>query len=179
MWKFRYAATMLAMTFLAAGCIPAEPAKAPSAPASSGDAKSGKMTLTTGNPQDGAQKDNTGIQVSSMEGGGFRVQGSFGLTGTITRESPEAKEWVFRGEFVFPRAGYQVGQLETVAISTPIPAKNGSLSMQANPDEMLIVIPLHQPAQSAISAPAETRVPVTTKIPGGPQTHFVFQLVSG
>jgi len=67
----------------------------------------------------------------------YTVSGSFELSGTITKSSPEDVEWVFKGQCTFPTGGYTLGT----------PYSNADVDA---PSSLIIYIPVTLPPRNAV-----------------------------
>lgn len=85
--------------------------------------------------------------------------------------------WIFRGKFVFPHAGYSVGQVFVNVLRT-MTVGVGAPQMSGESDTVLINIPVTLPQKDAQYAQVLTEVPVETEIDAPENAVFHVVVVS-
>jgi len=193
--------SLIMMCAVLCGCIPSEPAAreakpvtvpatvpvgdaaAPPAasvtPASPAAQPPGEAAPKLSLPIDDPGGANVGVEVLPLEDGkGYAFRGSFGLTGTITKPTPETEEWTLAGEFVFPSGGYSVGKAFYSPLGTMV-LGNGAPTLQSSSEMVAVSIPIKQPAPGTDVTTALENVPVKLKIRADSDVKFVVVLISG
>ncbi|MBP8129934.1 MAG: hypothetical protein KA184_10190 [Candidatus Hydrogenedentes bacterium] len=142
--------------------VPA-PAQSPPPP---GEAQQNQQSLAFLSPEQMARADVATVTLSRIDDELlYSVSGSYGLTGTIAKASPEDVEWVFKGQLTFPSGGYKLGPLHSNAV----------LGSQAN---VLLFIPVTLPAADAATTQALETVSFEYRFPAENNTQILVQFSS-
>jgi hypothetical protein len=117
---------------------------------------------------------NVQVEVQQRADGGYDVKGNLGLRGEIVRSGGR---WKFQGKFVFPHAGYSVGQVFVNVLRT-MTVGIGAPQMSGEGDTVLINIPVTLPQKDAQFAQVVTEVPVAAEIDAPENAIFHVVVVS-
>lgn len=109
--------------------------------------------------------------------GGFSIQGSFGLSGTITRPDKNKDLWVFSGQFELPSEDYKIGEVTYDILNAPIEyyTEKKPLPPSFIP-QIMITIPVKLPPD-AKDEKGNVKVPFHLEIPVSAKAQFLFTLV--
>lgn len=154
--------------------IPQE-SQAPSQPSQAPPQKS-RQTLNIGDPGKGIPYS---VQITPLANEeGYAVQGSFGLSGTITRPEKDKDLWVFAGQFEFPSEKYKLGRIDYNIMNAPISYLSGNKTLP--PDfsaQVFVLISLTIPPD-AKDEKGEFKVPFKIEMPLPKKSEFVITMVT-
>jgi len=123
-------AVMTLLAMVGTACVPAE--RAESAARSSPEAEGMKP-----------------VELAQLADGGYTLKGPYGFNGTLTHG--DKGPWTLKARFVFPTAGYSVGEVKILVEKTL-------------PEHVMITVPVTVPPKDAALAQAQTEEPVTETI---------------
>lgn len=135
-----------------------------------------KQVLNFGDPGKGIPYTIQVTQLPNMEG--YAVQGSFGLSGTITRPEKDKDLWVFAGQFEFPSDKFKLGQIDYNVINAPIEYYKEKKPLP--PDfqaQVFVSIHLTIPAD-AKDEKGEFKAPFKIEMPLPKTSEFIVTMVS-
>lgn len=157
----------------APAAAPAEtPTEAPKAAA--GDAQPNRPSLnfdTTG-------RGGVDVEVSTepLEGGAYRVTGSFGLDATITRTGEG--RWTLAGQMEFPTGGYEVDEPFTIPLTDVAPGPDG-VKVTASKVQVVVQIPVRIPPTGAMVTQALEQKKLHFEFDAPNHSTFVVSMTSG
>lgn len=135
-------------------------------PPPTGETRQDQISLAFPSPEQLANADVATIALSRIDDELlYSVSGSYGLTGSIAKASPEDTEWVFKGQLTFPTGGYKLGQIQSNTVA-------GSQS------NVLIYIPVTLPAGGAATTQALVTESFEYRFPAANDAQILVQFSS-
>ncbi len=133
-------------------------------------------TLNLGSPAKGIPYN---IQVASLPNDeGFSVQGSFGLSGTITRPEKDKDLWIFTGQFEFPSDKFKLGKIDYNVINAPLTYYTEKKSLPSDfPAQVFISIHITIPPD-AKDEKGEFKTPFKIEMLLPKSSQFIVSMVS-
>lgn len=134
------------------------------------------QTLNLGSPDKGIPYT---IQVAPLPNNeGFSVQGSFGLSGTITRPEKDKDLWIFTGQFEFPSDKFKLGKIDYNVINAPLPYYTEKKPLPSDfPAQVFISIHITIPPD-AKDEKGEFKTPFKIEMPLPKSSQFIVSMVS-
>lgn len=111
------------------------------------------------------------VVIDLPNGEGYKVEGSYGLEGRITRTSPDPKIWTLEAAFNFDTTGYRVDD-PVVMQMMDIVVGDGPPQFETEAGSYVITIPLTRPRADAPVEAVKTEVPVRATIHATAKPEF-------
>ncbi len=139
-------------------------------------ANTSKRTLNFGLPGRGVPYTVKVTQLNNDEG--YAVEGSFGLSGTITRPEKDKDLWMFAGQFEFPSDKFKLGQIEYNIINAPSNYYTEKKPLPSDfPAQVVITIHLTIPPD-ARDEKGEVKAPFKIEIPSPKSSQFMIMMTT-
>ncbi|MCX8063596.1 MAG: hypothetical protein N3G21_00290 [Candidatus Hydrogenedentes bacterium] len=135
-----------------------------------------RQTLSIGAPGKGIPYS---VQITPLANEeGFAVQGSLGLSGTITRPEKDKDIWVFAGQFEFPSDKYKLVRIDYNIMNAPLSYLSGNKNLP--PDfsaQVIILISLAIPPD-AKDEKGDFKTPFKVEMTLPKKSEFVITMIS-